>query len=115
MDLYDVFQNFRIGLASDKADRATRRTTGNQTEINVLQDHVDHLSLVCQAMCELMENMGFTKEMILAKIQEIDLRDGQLDGKYSKQHTCPKCDRPLAPRHIKCVYCGKAVDRAQLF
>lgn len=114
MDLYDVFQNFRIGLTKDKVNKVSAKTTGHKTEISILQDHVDHLSLVCQAMCELMENVGFSKEMVLAKIQEIDLRDGRLDGKYVKQHSCPSCDRTLAYRHIKCLYCGEAVDKSAL-
>ncbi|ROQ21764.1 hypothetical protein EDC38_2392 [Marinimicrobium koreense] len=114
MDLYDVFQNFRIGVTKDKVDKVSRKTTGNKSEISVLQDHVDHLSLVCQAMCELMENVGFSKEMVIAKIQEIDLRDGQLDGKYVKSHNCPKCSRSLAQRHIKCLYCGEPVLKSDL-
>lgn len=114
MDIYDVFQNFRIGRTKDKLDKVSSKTTGNITEISLLRDQVDHLSLVSQAMCELMENMGFTKEMILAKIQEIDLRDGRLDGKLTKNHTCSNCNRSLAPRHIKCMYCGESVHRAEL-
>ena len=114
MDFYDVFQNFKIGGVRDDADRATVKATGNAGEIRKLKDQVDHLSLVCQAMCELMEEVGFNKKMMLAKIQEIDLRDGKLDGKYTKQHVCTGCARPIAPRHIKCIYCRTPVDRAEL-
>lgn len=61
-----------------------------------------------------MEEIGFSKKMILAKIKEIDLRDGKLDGKLTRQHICNGCSRPIAPRHVKCLYCGEAVDKASL-
>jgi hypothetical protein len=114
MDFYDIFQNFRITGVRYEADKAAIKGTGNTVDIMKLQDQVDHLSLVCQAMCELMEDMGFNKKMLAAKIQEIDLRDGKIDGKQSKQHSCKGCNRPLADRHIKCLYCGVSVKNIDL-
>ncbi|BFM21336.1 hypothetical protein [Gilvimarinus japonicus] len=114
MTLYDLFQNFKIFEAKDDADRASLRSTDNVGEINKLRDQIDHLSLVCQATCELLDEIGISKKMMLAKIQEIDLRDGKLDGKYVKQHTCRSCHRPLAARHLMCMYCGVLVDKAEL-
>ena len=114
MSLYDVFQNFRMDGIRKNVDSTDIKSSGNRSSISELQDQVDHLSLVCQAMCELMAEIGFNKDMMVAKIQEIDLRDGKLDGKLSKTHNCDKCERALSPRHLKCMYCGTAISKADL-
>ena len=62
-------------------------------------------------MCELMEEVGFDKKMLADKIREIDLRDGQLDGKLAIAVDCEGCGRALADRHIQCLYCGVKVPK----
>ncbi len=109
MDLDNLFQHFRISEAKQDASEAAIKAGANQTEIHTLQDQVDHLSLVCMAMCELMEDIGFNKSMLAAKIQEIDLRDGKQDRKLTRKKECPKCTRVVAGRHVKCVYCGTQI------
>jgi hypothetical protein len=111
MDLYDIFQNFRIKDMGKSATDAKFKSAKNEIDIRTLQDQVDHLSLVTFAMCELLENIGFNKNMLQQKIQEIDLRDGSLDGRLLKKYTCTKCKRDIAGRHVKCLYCGEAVDQ----
>lgn len=110
MQIYDFFQNFLIRDAQSRADRADVRSHGNEVTVQMLQDQIDHLSLAVYAMAELLENVGFTNDMLLAKIKEIDLRDGKLDGKLSQQRTCLSCNRQIAGRHLKCLYCGEVVN-----
>lgn len=53
---------------------------------------------------------GFFKKDLEAKIAEIDLRDGKLDGRYtSAPENCPKCDHKLGPRRHFCIFCGSSV------
>ena len=48
------------------------------------QTTIDTLALSCAAMWELLsEKLGVTEQELLAKIEEIDLRDGKLDGKIA--------------------------------
>lgn len=111
MDLYDFFQNFRIREVRHAADTAAIKARSNEITLRNIQDQLDHLSLVCLAMSELLEEVGFNKSMLLEKIREIDLRDGKLDSKLVKEISCPGCKRQLAPRHVKCMYCGTAIKR----
>lgn len=62
-------------------------------------------------MSELLEEVGFTRKRLIEKIEEIDLRDGKLDGKYTPTNTCGNCSRTIAPRHSKCVYCGAKIEK----
>ena len=73
-----------------------------------LDERVDKLVLACMAMWELLKDRTeLTEEDLMAKVQEVDLRDGQADGKVSKTVAkCPKCGRTMSPRHKKCLYCG---------
>lgn len=109
MNFYDLFQNFKIDEANRSTTNVKFKADTNEVSIRSLQDQVDHLSLVCQAMCELMENIGFDKSMLESKIREIDLRDGKLDGKFVQKKVCGQCNREVARRHVKCLYCGSMV------
>ncbi|TVP16082.1 hypothetical protein [Shewanella sp. KCT] len=109
MDIYDIFQNFRINDLAREAGQAKSHARANEVSLQGLQDQIDHLSMVCLAMSELLEEIGFNKEMLVAKIQEIDLRDGKLDGKFTPAIHCSGCGRKLAPRHVTCLYCGAKV------
>jgi hypothetical protein len=75
-----------------------------------LEQKLDHLALLCQAQWELMrDNTALTEADIQAKAQEIDLRDGQADGKMgSSRRPCSNCQRVLHQRHDHCLYCGAA-------
>ncbi|WP_237057561.1 hypothetical protein [Microbulbifer sediminum] len=106
MTNYGLFGHFRLRDAQLTADGAARKSSDNRLDIQALQDQVDHLSVVCEAMSELMQEMGFSRAMLEKKIQEIDLRDGRLDGRHQPKKTCPSCARISASRHVRCLYCG---------
>jgi len=61
-----------------------------------------------------LEEVGFTKEAQLAKIEEIDLRDGKLDGKLHLINECTQCKRKSAPRHNNCLYCGAKISKSSI-
>ncbi len=116
MDLFDIFQQFRIEAnhkeSMSRASEAKNKSSFNEIDIRELQANIDHLSLVCMAMSEMLEEVGFSKKMQLAKIEEIDLRDGKLDGKFVASHTCNACNRVVAARHTSCMYCGTKIDKS---
>lgn len=93
-------------LARDANDAARR--AGSKTEDVQLQ--VDRLTLFAMALAELLaERGGLTEDVILAKVQQIDLRDGRRDSKLrpnAPPTPCPACERMLAAYHTHCIYCG---------
>lgn len=66
------------------------------------------LTLACQALWEIVrDEHAMTDEDILRKMQEIDLRDGALDGRVAPSiATCPACHRGNNAARRVCIYCG---------
>lgn len=89
--------------------RGRERSARDQRDYDQLEERLDKLLLVCSALWELLrDRTDLTEDDLLAKVQEVDLRDGTADGKISKTiKKCPKCGRTMSPRHKKCLYCGE--------
>jgi len=77
-------------------------------EVSHLAERLDRLVLVNMALWSLLqEKTGLTEQDLMDRVQQVDLADGQLDGKARKPLArCPKCDRVMSPRHKRCLYCG---------
>jgi hypothetical protein len=121
VDLWDVYQHVQIASATATADsaRQTAETTHQKTvrEISRLEAKIDGLSLISQALWELArERMQLTEEDILAKVKEIDARDGRVDGRIGGlPGECAQCRRPTHSRQTACMYCGTPISRAHVF
>ncbi|NLW86428.1 MAG: ribosomal protein L32 [Planctomycetes bacterium] len=105
----------RMHLPSDVAGATARQASAQvrsaEFKISELQNRLDSLSLTCMAMWELLRDSGnVSDDDLMAKIREVDLRDGALDGKVKAQRIaeCPRCGRTMSLRHVKCMYCGEA-------
>lgn len=74
----------------------------------VLQDRIDKLLLINMAMWSFMEErLGLTESQLAERVRQIDLRDGQIDGRPPQAAaTCQNCNRPMSRRHQRCLYCG---------
>ena len=85
----------------------------NQRKMFALEDKIDRLTLICMGMWSLLKEKGGCTEQELADVvREIDLSDGRLDGKVKRRKLleCSRCKRVMAPRHIRCIYCGAERD-----
>ncbi len=104
-------------MAGETAARAENKAMSLQARCDLLEDRIDTLGLVCQAMWELLsESQPDLEQALSQRVEEIDLRDGKRDGKLSRvQRECPRCDRPLHQRHRSCMYCGEITDQENLF
>lgn len=104
----------QANIASANASEAARRTAEVRTQSEAIQGDVERLFMITEALWTILKKEhGYSDEDLGLLIQEIDLRDGKLDGKVSKQQnpTCPECNRTLIGRHQMCLYCGAAVAR----
>jgi hypothetical protein len=113
--LWDLYQQHQIGKAKQSATQAANSAGRTQKEVEELEKVVESLMLTCQAMWELLREQGkLTDEMLLKRMQEVDLRDGQRDGKMGSQATtCPSCSRPNNARREACIYCGASLPPPQ--
>ena len=49
-------------------------------------------------------------------MRKLDLQDGVEDGKLTRQTAkCLRCNRTLAARHDRCIYCGHERNRGSVF
>ena len=64
----------------------------------------------------LSESIPNAEQKLMGKIEEVDLRDGQKDGKMRRVEThCGNCQRPMHKRHQRCLYCGHEMNRENVF
>jgi len=112
--LWDLYQQIRIHQLDAKIDaiEGTPSTDGLARDALVrLEEKLDRLALITRAMFELMQSSGISETQLSAKVTEIDLRDGQADGRMSpKPRRCPKCDAMISPKFGRCLFCGHRDD-----
>jgi hypothetical protein len=102
--------NINASEAKVQAEQAVDR-------LRELEVTISHMALTCQAMWELLrEHAGTTDAELLAKIKEVDLRDGVADGRMRPVVVnCPKCGKPSNTKHSVCMYCGAAIPKPHVF
>ena len=115
-NILDSVNNLRIKSAAAVADQAQAKTYTLESRVRQLEEEVDNLTLITMAMWELLgKSEGFFLKDLETKVEELDLRDGHLDGKMSVTPAiCHDCGRKLHERRRTCLYCGapvKPVDR----
>ncbi|NLH16320.1 MAG: hypothetical protein GX455_07065 [Phycisphaerae bacterium] len=100
-----------------EASQANRKAESAVETARQLRDRVDRLSMICQAMWELLRSKAkLTDEDIIKQMQQIDLRDGVADGKMTRQTlVCPECGRNVSSRREQCLYCGTWLVKSNLF
>ena len=78
-----------------------------QAAAGPLDEQLGRLTLACTAMWTLLrQRLGVTDQELLEAIQEVDLRDGVLDGQYKPPAlACPRCGRRNNHRRGTCMYC----------
>ena len=95
--------------AQADANSAKAKAAENQAEVEVLRQDVDRLLMITEALWTfLKKEHGYTDEQLSEAVKEIDLRDGQLDGRTTQASAapCPQCGRVNAARRPRCIYCG---------
>jgi hypothetical protein len=116
--LWELFQTRQIERsrsASLEAQSTAREAQGDvrelQSKVRVLEQQCERLNLAAMAMAEILrDRLGVTEKEIEAKLTEIDLRDGHLDGRVrASLLSCSKCQRTNAANRQRCLYWGDAL------
>lgn len=87
--------------------------SGVADRVRALEMQLGRMRLVNQALWELLrDRAGLDKFTLEQKIEEIDARDGRIDGVMSDIGLkCPQCGRISNSKHGKCLYCGLEFER----
>jgi hypothetical protein len=109
--LWDLFQHYQIDQLNARIDllqNSTAQEIAARRASLHMAEKIEMLALINRALFELLqETTGVSEERLRAKINEIDLRDGQADGRMTpKPKRCPKCDAMISPRFGRCLFCG---------
>lgn len=91
-------------------DLHTSRIANAQADLDQTQVRFDRMLLVLDAMWELVaERTGLSEADLLAKVQEIDARDGTVDGRRATlARRCSKCGAAVGNDRATCMFCGHA-------
>jgi hypothetical protein len=105
---WNLYQQMQISDVQSTTQQARSDAATVRREMSDLRRSIDTLTLTCAALWELLrEKDGLSDDELVAKMREIDLRDGKLDGKMTAPTvTCPSCHRPNKSNRQRCIYCG---------
>ncbi|HEX5009986.1 MAG TPA: hypothetical protein VFY71_06260 [Planctomycetota bacterium] len=117
MTAYPIFVPGGLGPGERDSLRNAERGAERATQdIESLQAELQRLTLACAALWSLVKEHGHTDEELLARMQELDLRDGKLDGRITADAvTCAGCGRKTKAGRRTCLYCGKDLPAGPAF
>jgi hypothetical protein len=103
--------------AEQRSEEALNRARDATEETRDLRAQIERLQMICEGMWSILkERVGATEQQLLDLIEEIDLRDGKLDGRSSKAPVkCARCQRVVSVRTNACLYCGAMNERTTVF
>src|SRR5262245_23860620 len=109
--------NFRSKKAEEQSGHALHRADEVLDQLRDLRREFERLQMICEGMWTILkEKTGATEAQLLAQIEEIDLRDGKLDGRNVKPAVkCANCQRVVSVRTNVCLYCGAIQERTTVF
>ncbi len=103
-------QMARAHRAQLAGEMAQRTASDVRTQNESIQFDIEKLFMITEALWEILKHQhGYTDDQLVEMIQDIDLRDGKLDGKVAKsaeRPTCPECGRTIMRNQARCLYCG---------
>ncbi len=106
--IFDLYHNSTIREARHKATGAQDEVIRLRNEVENLRRQTDSLMLTVQALWELLRNEARLSDAeLVEKVQEVDLRDGEADGRITASVVgCTACGRRSRSTRRQCVYCG---------
>lgn len=88
---------------------------GNDRELDGIDERIDRLTLLCEAMWEVICDAGATPEQLAAKLNELDMADGRQDLKRRKLPTRCDCGAMVPPKSKLCQFCSQPPPARSFF
>lgn len=109
-----LFLSSRITSSANAGEGSAARAAHGAVDQAMIpvESRIDALELACAAMWDLLKKKGgLTDDELIRAIEEVDGRDGKVDGKMRPvNESCPNCNRRLVTKSRKaCVWCGAAL------
>lgn len=109
--LYFEFEEQKIKIKDLESRVEKPGPADTHTQLIDLQRRHDSLLLITQGIWSLLQNkFQLSEKELLKVIEEIDLKDGFLDGRArsnKKLWKCEKCGRENNPRFTRCLGCDE--------
>lgn len=103
-------QMARANRAQTAGEAASRTAREVRSQNESIKFDIEKLYMITEAFWEILKYQhGYTDDQLVEMIEDIDLRDGKLDGKVAKSSerpTCALCGRTIIRRQATCLYCG---------
>ncbi|MCU1498857.1 MAG: hypothetical protein JWM47_2810 [Acidimicrobiales bacterium] len=121
MGLWNLHQELAIqGLEREQRQAevaADGRRDLMQQRLYAMEDRLERLLLLTDAMWELLsEKAAVSEAMLLAKVVEIDGRDGSVDGRRVRlARRCDQCGAAVEKGRATCMFCGHALAAPAAF
>ena len=115
--IWNIHQEKRLQEVKSTARHSQDELSRYKQKIEELEFSLSRITLASQAMWEVLRaRAGVTDTELLAKMNEIDLRDGVKDGRMTANVvTCPRCARKLNTKSARCIYCGTTMTKPHVF
>ncbi len=111
-----VMGSRQAGKVAGMAASAESFAAGSNSKLHDVNDRLDRLVLVVEAMWSLLEESGYTKEQLAGRIAEMDRKDGVEDGRVTPARLkCPSCGSVVMEGAGRCQICGTAVGEKSPF
>lgn len=110
--------NSKLREANNRVQEVRVEVKGVEHRFDKLEKRVDELSLLSQALWELVrDHTDLKDEDIREKMKEIDTRGGkEANHKINKETVaCENCGRKILSSATKCFYCGTSRDKEHVF
>ncbi len=106
--IWDLLQQLQINKNEYESVKASMDSASAHARLDHIDRRLDAMSLAMMAIWELLaREQGLTQKQLEQKIEEIDMRDGKLDGKVTATGmSCPDCGHRINPRREHCFWCG---------
>ena len=102
--------------AAGMSASAAQFSASPQAKIHDLQDRLDRMTLVMEAMWSLMVDQGLSDADLTTRIEQLDMVDGSIDGrKIPPADECPECGAMVGRGAGHCQFCGHTMGEPSPF